>query len=231
MDYPQISSSDELTALLASIDGKLANLDSLNRSRTVALVSSMSRALSHFRSSGFLADSPAVSPPIVLQIVVSDSGTLIGGAQGAELETAVDSRIPDVSFCEKGVGDSVVLLSSRSVSCQVTTTRPSPSTPRASSAHAQAPPVRREVHCIHAPPTVSPPYMGSGAVRTFEEFDSGEEEDESEYPVGYFDDSEDDLDGRKRSIVATWPRRIFTLDWNRKSWAQVLRGYRPMAEF
>ncbi|KAK3245508.1 hypothetical protein CYMTET_44926 [Cymbomonas tetramitiformis] len=36
--------------------------------------------------------------------------------------------------------------------------------------------------------------MGSGAVRTFEEFDSDEEEDESEYPDGYFDDSEDSLE-------------------------------------
>ncbi|KAK3287770.1 hypothetical protein CYMTET_4724 [Cymbomonas tetramitiformis] len=36
--------------------------------------------------------------------------------------------------------------------------------------------------------------MGSGAVLTFEEFDSDEEEDESEYPVGYFDDSEDSLE-------------------------------------
>ncbi|KAK3279488.1 hypothetical protein CYMTET_12633 [Cymbomonas tetramitiformis] len=40
--------------------------------------------------------------------------------------------------------------------------------------------------------------MGSGAVRTFEEFDSDEEEDESEYPVGYFDDSEDSLEEEDR---------------------------------
>jgi len=40
--------------------------------------------------------------------------------------------------------------------------------------------------------------MGSGAVRTFEEFDASEEEDESEYPVGYFDDSEDDLEEEER---------------------------------
>ncbi|KAK3252982.1 hypothetical protein CYMTET_37746 [Cymbomonas tetramitiformis] len=127
MDFTQISSSDELTALLASIDGKLANLDSLNRSRTVSLVSSMARALSHFRSSDLSAASSAVSSPIILQVVVSVSGTLTGGAQTGGSH-GMSSEKSAVSFCEMGVGDEPAILGVRSVHSQVTTTRPSPDT-------------------------------------------------------------------------------------------------------
>ncbi|KAK3245109.1 hypothetical protein CYMTET_45306 [Cymbomonas tetramitiformis] len=52
----------------------------------------------------------------------------------------------------------------------------------------QAPPVVTEVHYIHAPPAAAS-YMGSGR-RDYEVYLSSEEEDESEYPLGYFDDSD-----------------------------------------
>ncbi|KAK3275109.1 hypothetical protein CYMTET_16741 [Cymbomonas tetramitiformis] len=191
MDSPQISSSEELRALLATIDGKLQNLDSFNRSRTVSLIHSMARALSHFQSSNFPVALSAASTPVVLQIVVSEASTHVGGAQGAEPET-VESGISGVSFCDKGVGDCMVYSNSRSVSCQVTTTRPSPSIPEARDVVPQAPPVRTEVHYIHAPPSTHS-YLHSGQ-RQLEEYESSETEDESEYPVGYFDDSEDDLE-------------------------------------
>ncbi|KAK3273273.1 hypothetical protein CYMTET_18479 [Cymbomonas tetramitiformis] len=49
-----------------------------------------------------------------------------------------------------------------------------------------------EVHYIHAPPSAHS-YLHSGQ-RQLEEYESSETEDDSEYPVGYFDDSEDDLE-------------------------------------
>ncbi|KAK3241207.1 hypothetical protein CYMTET_49013 [Cymbomonas tetramitiformis] len=88
------------------------------------------------------------------------------------------------------VGDGMAVLNSRSVSSQVTTTRPFPSVTRARDTAQQAPPVRTAVHYVHAPP-IAPSYMGSGLSRDFEECLSCEEEDESEYPVGYFDESDD----------------------------------------
>ncbi|KAK3283622.1 hypothetical protein CYMTET_8708 [Cymbomonas tetramitiformis] len=81
-------------ALLATIDGKLQNLDSLNRSRTVSLIHSMARALSHFQSSDFPVASSAASTPVVLQIVVSEASTHVGGLQlesyGGILEPSIE---------------------------------------------------------------------------------------------------------------------------------------------
>ena len=74
---------------------------------------------------------------------------------------------------------------------QLSTTSPSPRASRASSAHAQAPPVRREVHYFHhhhVPPVDS-------LVPGRENFEDSENRDESEYPLGCFDESEDDYGG------------------------------------
>ncbi|KAK3249506.1 hypothetical protein CYMTET_41059 [Cymbomonas tetramitiformis] len=87
----------------------------------------MQLALSHFRHSENSEVSSAASPPISLQIVVSDTCTVVGGAQDAG-SAAVDSD------------------------------------------------------------------------RQFDDFDSSVEDDESEYPVGYFDDSEDSLVAEERDV-------------------------------
>ncbi|KAK3238178.1 hypothetical protein CYMTET_51799 [Cymbomonas tetramitiformis] len=58
--------------------------------------------------------------------------------------------------------------------------------------YVEAPPVRTEHHYY---PTINPPpaFLASGQ-REVTDFGSSESEDESEYPVGYYDDSSDDAD-------------------------------------
>ncbi len=188
MNSQQISSSEELHALLATIDRLQERVSTLKRSQLLSLCASMGRALSHFRNSEFLGVSSAASPPISLQIVVSETCTVVGGAQYAG-SAAVGSDVRDVSFCEKGVGDGAAILGVRSVSSQVSTTSPLPGASRARAPVRQAPPVRTVVRYIRDSPTTRP-YMGSEQ-RVQAEFETSEEEDESEYPVGYFDDSAD----------------------------------------
>ncbi|KAK3281503.1 hypothetical protein CYMTET_10711 [Cymbomonas tetramitiformis] len=141
----------------------------------------MSEAIALFRSPQISRQSLTADPPIILEIIVSE-GTPVGGAISDDVAGSA------ISFCETGVGDSPVILANKSVSTQITSTRPSPSIPRVSSAHAQAPPVRREVHYIHAPLMPGPP-SADIEDQHFEQYDSSEE-DESEYPPGYYDDSD-----------------------------------------
>ena len=75
MDSRRFSSSEELSTLLATIDDSLERVSALKRDQLLALCTSMAQALSHFRSSDFSAESSAVSPPVVLQIVVSETCT------------------------------------------------------------------------------------------------------------------------------------------------------------
>ena len=187
MSSTQILESGELIALLASIDSGLERLQTLKRSQLISLCSSLGKAVSHFRSPQISPQFLAADPPIILEIVVSES-TQVGGVVSDNFDGSV------VSCCEKGVGDSPVFLAQKSVSTQITSTRPSPSIPRARSARAQAPPVRREVHYIHAPPMPRPrPSM----------------EDESEYPPGYYDDS-DNLEEEERDYYGHLAPPLFS---------------------
>ncbi|KAK3267537.1 hypothetical protein CYMTET_23918 [Cymbomonas tetramitiformis] len=143
----------------------------------------MHLAISHFREAAQISAVSTENFPIVLNILVAGEPQ-VGGVSA---ET-VGSGISSGEFCEVGVGDAPAVLAQQSVSTQISTTRPSPSATRASDTVRQAPPVRAEVHYVHAPPIV-PPYMGSGVIRSYEEYLPSEDEDESEYPLGYFDDS------------------------------------------
>ncbi|KAK3235791.1 hypothetical protein CYMTET_54055 [Cymbomonas tetramitiformis] len=93
----------------------------------------------------------------------------------------------EVCFCEKGVGNGPVDLDTRSVSSQITTTRPA--TGRSSSRRLtqQAPPARIERHYFHSVDSGSPIVESEQDIHAV--FDSSESEDESGYPLGYYDES------------------------------------------
>ena len=95
-------------------------------------------------------------------------------------------------FLSVGVGDALALLSTRSVSSQITTTRPAAGSSSARRLTRQAPPVRVERHFYHTVNSVSCTLDNSGRQDITAVYESGDSEDESEYPLGYFDESEDD---------------------------------------
>ncbi|KAK3257039.1 hypothetical protein CYMTET_33862 [Cymbomonas tetramitiformis] len=86
-----------------------------------------------------------------------------------------------------------VILSTRSVYSQVSTTRPVHFSSDARRLVPQAPPVRTEYH-YYQTAVDSPPTFLASDQREETDFGSSDSEDESEYPVGYYDDSSDDAD-------------------------------------
>ncbi len=188
MDLASILSEEELLALLVSIDEKLEKVDSFKRVQLVSLCRTQAKALAHFRNTAHCSTPPESSDgPIVLQVHVSEV-TGVGGV------VPDDCGALPVSLCERGVGDAPALASTRSVSSQITTTRPATGSSSARRLTRQAPPVRVERHYFHAVGSASGA-IDSGQHDIHAEYDSSESEDESEYPLGYFDESEDDCGG------------------------------------
>ncbi|KAK3284175.1 hypothetical protein CYMTET_8160 [Cymbomonas tetramitiformis] len=115
MTSSQILECGELAALLDSIDAGLARVSTLKRSQLISLCSSMSEAISHFRSAQISQQFMTADPPIVLRIVVAGD-TTVGVAMAADATTNVCAE-PVPSF-DKGVGDGPAILHAKSVSTQ-----------------------------------------------------------------------------------------------------------------
>ncbi len=88
MASSQIMESGELVALLASIDSGFERLQTLKRSQLISLCSSLGKAVSHFRSPQISPQSLTADPPIILEIVVSES-TQVGGAVSDDFDGPV----------------------------------------------------------------------------------------------------------------------------------------------
>ncbi|KAK3269368.1 hypothetical protein CYMTET_22187 [Cymbomonas tetramitiformis] len=183
MALVDVLSDGELHARLLSCDEKLGKVSFSKRAQLISLCQAQAKALAHFRSAPQILPRPeTVLEPIILEIVVSE-GAGVGGVPSGNFDGS------EVSFCEMGIGNGLAVLDTRSISSQVTTTLPSPRASRASSVRAQAPPVRHEVHYLHHH---HGPTVYSSVDPGHENFGASEGEDESEYPLGYYDESDDD---------------------------------------
>ncbi|KAK3285187.1 hypothetical protein CYMTET_7200 [Cymbomonas tetramitiformis] len=188
MALADVLPDEELLALLFSCDERLGKVEFLKRAQLISLCHAQARALAHFRNaSRILPQPPASFEPIILSLVVSGDAAVGGAASDPSL-------IPAVTFCEKGAGNGSAILDTRTVSSQITTTRPATGSSSTRRLTRQAPPVRVERHFFHSVDSAS------GSIGTSEQpdihavFESGESEDESEYPPGYYDESDDDCE-------------------------------------
>ncbi|KAK3286010.1 hypothetical protein CYMTET_6400 [Cymbomonas tetramitiformis] len=196
MALADILPDEELRALLFSCDERLDKVEFLKRAQLISLCQAQARALAHFRSaSQILPQPPASFEPIILNLIVSGDAAVGGAASDSSL-------IPAVTLCEKGVGNGSAILDTRSVSSQITTTRPATGSSSTRRLTRQAPPVRVERHFYHAVDSVSGTLDTSGSQDITAVYESGESEDESEYPPGYYDESEDDC-GESGSHLAS----------------------------
>lgn len=187
MSISAILSEEELLALLVSSDEKLEKVDHLKRVQLISLCQAQARALAHFRSAPQnLPQSPAVCDPVILSIIIVSEDTTVGGAGSDHLVSS------ETCYCEQGVGTEHVILDTRSVSSQITTTRPA--TGRSSSRRLaqQAPPARIERHYYHS--VDSSVHVVDSQQDIHAVSDSSEREDESEYPPGYYDESDDNCE-------------------------------------
>ncbi|KAK3282845.1 hypothetical protein CYMTET_9440 [Cymbomonas tetramitiformis] len=143
MTLAQILPDDKLRALMFSSDERIDKADSLKRVQLISLCRAQASIIAHYRSALGVSTQPVASQdPIVLNILVSE-GAEVGG-DASDLQS-----ISDVSYCEAGVGDEPMFLPTRSVSSQITTTRPMIGATSSGSSERQAPPVRIERHYYH----------------------------------------------------------------------------------
>ncbi|KAK3253147.1 hypothetical protein CYMTET_37575 [Cymbomonas tetramitiformis] len=182
MALADVLPDEELRALLLSCDERLDKVEFLKRAQLISLCQAQARALAHFRSAPQDLPRPEiVLEPIILELVVSGDSAVGGAASGVSLT-------PALSLCDVGVGDALALLSARSVSTQVTTTRPATGPSSSRRLPRQAPPVRVGRHRFHSVRSAS---IAQDVHTVFEDDGS---EDESEYPLGYYDESDDDYE-------------------------------------
>ncbi|KAK3277312.1 hypothetical protein CYMTET_14670 [Cymbomonas tetramitiformis] len=179
-----LSEDEELIALLSFNEDSLQKVDSLKRVQLVSLCHSLAKALTHLRcSQQTLPRFEVPDSPAILSIVVPE-GTAVGGAVSDRLITS------DVCFSEMGVGDELAVLTIRSVSSQITTTRPATGPSGLRRLTQRAPTVRVERHFFyHSVDSRSSMVDSERDIHAV--YESSESEDESEFPPGYCDDSDD----------------------------------------